>query len=727
MSLANTVKLIQKTMRKDAGVDGDAQRIGQLGWLLFLKIYSDLELESELSDSSYKSPTPPGIRWQDWADDSEGESLTGEALIDFVNNSLFPQLKNLDISNLKGISRERGALLKSVFDDTYNYMKNGTLLRQIINKINQDIDYNAVETRHLFGDIYEQFLKDLQSAGNAGEYYTPRAVTQFAVDMVNPQLGETVLDPACGTGGFLTSAYEAMKRQVKNSNELLDLKQRIKGVEKKQLPHTLCATNMMIHGIEVPSNIVNDNTLAKPLRDYAASDQVDVILTNPPFGGIEEDGIENNFPSNFRTRETADLFMALILQLLKDDGRAAVVLPDGFMYGEGVKTNIKRELFEQCNVHTIIKLPDSVFKPYAGQLTYVLFFEKGSSTQETWYYEITVPEGQKAFSKTKPITLRDFAECREWWGGLERELREESPNSWKVPIQSILDRNFDLDMQNPNRKNLSSMSLDEINVLIDIESENTSTLMNQWREFLSRSPLLSEGDSKNQTMVDSLLIDSEASSSLLKHIKKMATKGILFPHDLKETFHPTVVDLLDQGLVEKSPIANNWARGPVSVFLDFQYGSNLPAEKRSGGSVPVYGSNGITGYHDEPLISDPCIVVGRKGSVGALQLAEGPSWTTDVAYFVIAPPYFDLKFLYFLLGTLGLENLNRGVKPGLSRKMAYSISIDVPPMGEQIRIVREIEDAENLIRQISKSSQKLREYRNSRLEVTFDSLFEHYQ
>jgi type I restriction enzyme M protein len=447
MSLSNTVKAIQDIMRKDAGVDGDAQRIGQLGWMLFLKIYSDLELETELEDTTYNSPIPREFRWAAWADeDLSGKgSLTGEALLNFVNNELFPKLKDLDLASFSGQARERGALLISVFDDAYNYMKNGTLLRQVINKINQDIDYNSVETRHLFGDIYEQILKDLQSAGNAGEYYTPRAVTQFAIEMVNPQLGEIVLDPACGTGGFLTGAFEHMKRQVKKPSELKTLKNSIRGVEKKPLPHVLCATNMMVHGIEVPSNIINGNTLAKPLRDYGKQDQVDVIVTNPPFGGVEEDGIENNFPAEFRTRETADLFLVLALELLKDGGRAAIVFPDGTLFGEGVKTKIKKKMLEECNLHTIVRLPKTVFAPYTNTPTNVLFLTKGEPTKDIWYFEHKFPEGVKAYSKTRPIRLSEFDVEKEWWS-----QRVESDQAWKVSAAEIVKNNYNLDVKNPN-------------------------------------------------------------------------------------------------------------------------------------------------------------------------------------------------------------------------------------------------------------------------------------
>jgi type I restriction enzyme M protein len=447
MSLGNTIKAIQDIMRKDAGVDGDAQRIGQLAWMLFLKIYSDLELETELEDSKYKSPTPKKFRWESWADEEAlgKDALTGDALINFINNELFPKLKELDLTPFSGQARERGALLISVFDDAYNYMKNGTLLRQVINKINQDIDYNSVETRHLFGDIYEQILKDLQNAGNAGEYYTPRAVTQFAIDMVDPQLGEIVLDPACGTGGFLTGAFEHMKKQVKKPTELKTLKNSIRGVEKKPLPHVLCATNMMVHGIEVPSNILNDNTLARPLRDYGKKDQVDVIITNPPFGGVEEDGIENNFPAEFRTRETADLFLVLVVELLKDGGRAAIVLPDGTLFGEGIKTRIKKKMLEECNLHTIVRLPKSVFAPYTSISTNVLFLTKGEPTKDIWYYEHQLPEGVKAYNKTKPMRLSEFDEEKKWWN-----KRKETEKAWKVSAKDIAANNYNLDIKNPN-------------------------------------------------------------------------------------------------------------------------------------------------------------------------------------------------------------------------------------------------------------------------------------
>ena len=447
MSLSTTIKSLQDIMRKDAGVDGDAQRLGQLGWMLFFKIYSDLELEAEIEDERYVSPIPKGLHWAEWADQDRlgKDAPTGEALIDLVENRLFPELKNLDLDTLAGKTRERGALLRGVFEDAFNYMKNGTLLRQVINKLNSDIDFNQSKTRHLFGDIYEQILRDLQSAGNAGEFYTPRAATQFAVEMVDPQLGETILDPACGTGGFLTHSFSHVQYQVKTPDDLELLKRSIRGVEKKALPHLLCVTNMMIHGIEVPTNIRHDNTLARPLRDYGKADQVDVILTNPPFGGMEEDGIESNFPAEFRTRETADLFLVLVMELLKEGGRAAIVLPDGTLFGEGIKTRIKKKLLDECNLHTIVRLPNGVFAPYTSIKTNLLFFTKGESTKEVWYYEHPYPEGFKSYSKTKPMRIEEFEPEKAWWTD-----RQENERAWRVAVDEIAASGYNLDIKNPH-------------------------------------------------------------------------------------------------------------------------------------------------------------------------------------------------------------------------------------------------------------------------------------
>lgn len=439
MVSSTQIKTIQDIMRKDVGVDGDAQRIGQLTWLIFLKIFEDREKEFELIDDDYKSPIPEPFRWRNWAEDPEG--MTGDELLDFVNNHLFAKLKELRVDQ-----NPMAYVIRSAFEDAYNYMKSGQLLRQVINKLNEDLDFNKTEDRHLFNDIYEQILKDLQSAGNAGEYYTPRAVTQFMVDMVDPQLGEKLLDPACGTGGFLTCVIEHIKdKYVKTVADQETLQSSIHGVEKKQLPHLLCVTNLLLHGIDVPSNVKHENTLTRPLTDYGPKDRVDVIVTNPPFGGMEEDGIESNFPSSFRTRETADLFLVLIMRLLKDGGRAAIVLPDGTLFGEGVKTRIKEKLLDECNLHTIVRLPNGVFNPYTGIKTNLLFFEKGKKTRQIWYYEHPYPAGQKSYNKTKPIQIEEFVPEKKWW-----KKRKENEFAWKVSIKEIRECGYNLDQKNPH-------------------------------------------------------------------------------------------------------------------------------------------------------------------------------------------------------------------------------------------------------------------------------------
>jgi type I restriction enzyme M protein len=373
--------------------------------------------------------------------------MTGEALLNFVNTELFPTLKTLPLTGQPG---DRRRVVRDVFEDAYNYMKSGQLMRQVVNKISE-VDFNNLAERQHFGDIYEQVLNDLQSAGNAGEYYTPRAVTAFMVDRIDPRPGELLFDPACGTGGFLTCSLRHMReRYVKRPEDEAKMQAALRAVEKKPLPHMLCVTNMLLHGIEDASFVRHDNTLARPYISYTQSDRVDIVLTNPPFGGREEDGIESNFPKHFQTRETADLFLALIIRLLKKDGRAAVVLPDGTLFGEGVKTRLKEHLLEECNLHTIVRLPNSVFKPYASIGTNLLFFEKGSPTKDIWFYEHQVPEGQKAYSMTRPIRVEHFAPCMEWWGGAKRKGREETPVAWKVTAEEVKARGYNLDIKNPH-------------------------------------------------------------------------------------------------------------------------------------------------------------------------------------------------------------------------------------------------------------------------------------
>lgn len=472
-NISSVIKAIQDIMRKDTGVDGDAQRLSQIVWMLFLKIFADKEEEAEVMSDDYTSPLEEKYRWQNWAKDDEG--MTGDELIDFINNDLFPYLQNLEND-----SDKRAFIIKNIFQDTYNYMKSGTLLRQVINKINE-IDFNSSEDRHLFNDIYEQLLQSLQSAGNAGEYYTPRAVTQFIVDMINPQLNEKVLDPACGTGGFLACSIEHLKKQIQRTEDGETLNNNIFGIEKKPLPHQLCTTNMILHGIDTPINIRRDNTLSKPINNISPADRVDCIVTNPPFGGIEEEGIENNFPASFRTRETADLFLVYIMKMLKPQGRAGVVLPDGSLFGEGVKTRIKEELLKECNLHTIIRLPNGVFNPYTGIKTNLLFFTKGTPTKEIWYYEHPLPNGIKNYSRSNPITIDEFLPEKQWWNN-----RVENEHAWKVSVETIIERNYNLDIINPYIKNNEIiLSRDEIISEIQNSLNQCNSIFNKIKEVLA--------------------------------------------------------------------------------------------------------------------------------------------------------------------------------------------------------------------------------------------------
>lgn len=439
MSLQAAIKSIQNIMRKDAGVDGDAQRLSQLVWMLFLKIIDDAEKNQELINPKYQSPIPKKFRWRNWAANPEG--MTGDELLDFVNE-LFKTLKSLPINAEKN---SRDFIIREVFGGIYNYMKDGTLIRQVVNKLNE-VDFNNKDDRHHFNEVYEQMLKSLQSAGNAGEFYTPRPLTEFIVEMIAPKLGETIFDPACGTGGFLVNALQFVrKNEVKTQIDERKLEESIRGVELKPLPYLLATTNLILHDVEVPDNVEHGDSLSRPLRDIGPADRVDVIVANPPFGGAVKDGVEKNFPSEFRTKDTALLFLVTFIHLLKPTGRAGIVLPDGVLFGEGVATAVKKKLLTECNVHTIVRLPQGVFNPYAGVNTNLIFFEKGKPTKEIWYYQLPLPEGLKQYTKNRGITSQEFNPVREW-----TKNRVENINAWKISITEIESRNCNLDFKNPN-------------------------------------------------------------------------------------------------------------------------------------------------------------------------------------------------------------------------------------------------------------------------------------
>lgn len=437
-NISGIVKSARNIMRQDTGTGSDELRILQLGWMLFLKIFSDKDKELELLQDDYISPIPAELHWDEWAGDDEG--MTGDELLAFVDQKLFPTLANVDLST----GNKRAVLVHEVFAGNYNYMKSGIHLRQVINKLNE-IDFNNSKDKQVFGQIYETFLGELQSAGTLGEFYTPRAITQLLTELTDPKAGEKVLDPACGTGGFLTAALEHLKAEASSVAERDAIQSNVMGWEYKPLPYLLGNTNLILHDINLP-NIKYGDSLAKPLTEYRQKDRVDVILTNPPFGGVVSNNNENNFPQTYRTKESADLFLILMIHVLKDGGRAAIVLPDGSLTGDGVKQRIRKKLLEDCNLHTIIRLPNSVFQPYASVATNLLFFTKGEPTQNVWYWQHKLPEGYKAYSKTKPIQFAEFDQLKEWWN-----KREESEQAWQVDMKTIKGNGYNLDIKNPHQ------------------------------------------------------------------------------------------------------------------------------------------------------------------------------------------------------------------------------------------------------------------------------------
>lgn len=476
-NVSAVISSIRNMMRLDRGISGDAQRLEQLGWMLFLKIMDDKDMELEIIKDNYQSVIPEKFQWRNWASDPEG--ITGEELLEFIdsnseeNKGLFATLRNLK----SNVSPERAAIVKEVFDGSNNYMKSGYEMRKVINKLNE-IDFNNSEDKHVFGNIYESILQELRDAGNKGEYYTPRAVTQLMTQMTNPKLGEKVLDPAAGTGGFLTAAIDHVRdHYVKTVDDEHVLQNSISGWELKPVAYVLGLTNLILHGMDVPDYHYIDS-LKKEYNGITNADRVDVILANPPFGASIADGVETNFPATYRCRESADLFIVLMLQLLKKNGRCAIVLPDGSITGEGVKARIREKLLTDCNLHTIIRLPQSTFHP-ATVSTNLLFFEKGSPTKEIWYYEHKLPQGQKSYSKTKPIQFEEFKPLIEWWND-----RKESDVAWRVNVNDL--NNWDLDIKNQNVEDEKiDLSTKEILKLLNNSVSNSSTILSELQNLLS--------------------------------------------------------------------------------------------------------------------------------------------------------------------------------------------------------------------------------------------------
>ena len=452
MALTNFVKNIRNIMRNDAGINGDAQRIEQIAWMLFLKVYDEKENDWEFNEDDYRSFIPENCRWRNWAhDEGDGEAMTADRLLDFVNNTLFPTLKNLEVTPDTPM---RSAIVRLTFQDANQYMKDGVLLRQVINVID-GLDLSDYEESHAFGEIYESILKEMQSAGSAGEFYTPRALTDFMAEIIRPQVGEQMADFACGTGGFLTSWLKELDKVVRTAEDREAYAQSIYGIEKKQFPYMLCVTNMLLHNIDSPQ-VSHDNSLTKDVLNYTDDDCFDVILMNPPYGGNEKNDVKRHFPADLSSSETADLFMVVIMYRLKQQGRAAVILPDGFLFGtDGAKLAIKERLLRKFNLHTVIRLPGSIFSPYTSIATNILFFnnevaegaKEGFSTNDVWFYRLDMPEGYKHFSKTKPMLSAHCQPIRDWWDDRQEIIDAETGDekSRRFTAQELLDMgcNFD--------------------------------------------------------------------------------------------------------------------------------------------------------------------------------------------------------------------------------------------------------------------------------------------
>jgi len=454
MAVNNIVKRIQNIMRQDAGINGDAQRIEQMTWMFFLKVYDTQEETWEYKamkeKKTFKSIIPENLRWRNWAiDNKDGEALTGDALLKLVNEELFPSLKNLDVNRETPRSQ---SIVKEVFEDINQYMKDGVLLRQVINIINE-IEFDDAEDRHMFGDIYEGILKELQSAGNAGEFYTPRALTDFMVKTLDPKLGETFGDFTSGTGGFLTSALNHLQPQIETTADGEKYQSAVIGQEWKPLPYLLSITNLLLHDVEAP-NIRHCDSLGINVSDIKPENKLDVIAMNPPYGGSTQSNIKSNFPMDMRSSETADLFMVLIMYRLKKGGRAAVIIPDGFLFGaDNAKLAIRAKLLRDFNLHTIIRLPGSIFAPYTGIATNIVFFNneraegapEGYSTKETWFYRLDMPEGYKHFSKTKSMKLEHTVPITDWWNDRKEIVADNDEKSRCFSVEELIasDCNFD--------------------------------------------------------------------------------------------------------------------------------------------------------------------------------------------------------------------------------------------------------------------------------------------
>jgi type I restriction enzyme M protein len=445
--IASAIKSARDIMRKDAGLNGDLDRLPQLSWLLFLRAFNErVDGFREMDDLDYQPALDEPYRWEVWG---TNEEFTGDTFLKFVNDELLPYLRELK----GGGDNDPRNVISAIFQEVNNRMLSGTLLRDLVNIVDR-IDFQADESVHTMAHVYESIMKEMRdAAGDSGEFYTPRPVIKFMVEQSFLQLGESVLDPACGTGGFLVEAFDELKPHANSSVKLTQLHNNIRGIEKKPLPYLLCMMNLLLHDVDTP-RVIRDNALTRMRNENSPRDRVNVILTNPPFGGEEEQSVAARFPKGYATGETAWLFLYSVIERLKPGGRCAIVLPNGSLF-EGRKSAglIKEKLMKECNLHTIVRLPQGVFAPYTQIPANLLFFEKTGSTKDIWYYEIPLPDGRRGYTKTKPMQYDEFKDCADWWAGKDRKGRGGNERAWKVAANEVRASGYNLDLTNPHESN----------------------------------------------------------------------------------------------------------------------------------------------------------------------------------------------------------------------------------------------------------------------------------
>lgn len=744
------IKRIRDIMRMDAGINGDAQRIEQMVWMLFLKVYDAKEDDWELNEDNYESIIPEDLRWRNWAKaDSNGHAMTGDKLLNFVNNTLFPVLKGNDVKEGDTIVYEgikvtpdtpiKKAIVKSTFEDANNYMKDGVYLRQVIDVIDE-IEFDDVKESHAFGFVYEEILRELQSAGSSGEFYTPRAVTEFMALMIKPKLGEKMADFACGTGGFITSWLGQLSKQVTDTAAQKQLDDSIYGIEKKPFPYLLCVTNMLLHDIEVP-NIYHMNSLKHNLLDYTDADKFDVILMNPPYGGHEDKSIQGFFPDDLASSETADLFMSVILYRLKKNGRAAVVVPDGFLFGlDNAKVNIKKKLIGEFNLHTVVRLPGSVFSPYTSITTNLLFFDNTKPTTETWFYRVDIPSDRKHFSKTKPMELKHFDDCIAWWNNREIIPDGEYFKAQKFTADYLLNEqgcNIDLcgypheeeevlapaDLIQKYEEKRASLNAEIDRTIlalsaslngepVNFDTQGTINACGKMDDLHKRFP---EDMKKSvlQYAIQGKLVEQRAEEGTGAELyKQMQAEKQRLIKEKKIKKEKTLVEITDDEIPFDIPETWIWIR--VGDVGSWGSGATPPRTNPAyyGGSIPWLKTGDLNDgfikevpeFITELALEKTSVRLNPVGSVlmamygatiGKLGILEIPVTTNQACCACI--PYAGMynKYLFYYLMSMRQTYIGMaegGAQPNISKEKIVNSILPLPPLEEQHRIVAKLEE-----------------------------------